>query len=199
VSVSKPDQAIDEEGRGEGVLSIRSESDEKGGLLPGFLRVADKCSEYSGRISSYLIWPLFFIIIFEVIARRVFHSPTSYSLVLSRFIHGGYVLMGGAYCLLHRAHAFMPLIHDRLSPRKQALLDLITSIFFFGFCGILFWETVQFCWEATMRNECVFEAWRAPRWPYMWMVPVAIFLLILQGVAKFIRDISTLIKGEKWG
>lgn len=178
-------------------MSIPAESDKKEGLLSGFLRIADASSEYSGRISSYLIWPLFFIIVFEVIARRVFHSPTSYSLVLSRFIHGGYVLMGGAYCLLYGAHAFMPLIHDRLSRRKQAILDLITSMLFFGFCGVLFWGTVQFCWEATMRNECVFEAWRAPRWPYMWLVPVAIFLLILQGVAKFIRDLRTCVKGEK--
>ena len=179
------------------VLSIKSKPNKNGGILSRFLRIADASSNYSGKSSSYLIWPLFFIIIFEVIARRVFHSPTSYSLVLSRFIHGAYLLMGGAYCLLHNAHASMPLIYDRLSPRKQAALDLITSMFFFTYCGILFWEVVQVCWEATLRNEAVFEAWRAPRWPYMWMVPIAIFFLILQGVAKFIRDLHRYLNGDK--
>ena len=179
------------------MLSSESPQNNNGGTLERFLRIVDASSEYSGRISSYLIWPLFFIIIFEIIARRVFHSPTSYSLVLSRFIHGGYILMGGAYCLLHNAHASMPLIYDRLSHRKQASLDLITSIFLFGYCGILFWEVVQFCWEATLRNEAVFEAWRAPRWPYMWMVPIAIFFMTLQGVAKFVRDLQTFFKGVK--
>jgi TRAP-type mannitol/chloroaromatic compound transport system permease small subunit len=43
----------------------------------------------------------------------------------------------------------------------------------------------------------VSEAWRAPRWPYMWMLPLATFLLLLQTLAKFIRDLRKAIKGAQ--
>ena len=148
-------------------------------------------------LRRHRIWPLFIIIVIEVIARRVFGSPTSWVMVLSRFIFGGYFLIGGAYCLLKDAHPSMPLIRDQLNPRRKALLDLLASSLFFFFCGIFLWGTVGICWEATLRDERAFEAWRAPRWPYMWLVPLATVLLILQGIAQFIRKLRLFAKGDQ--
>lgn len=161
-----------------------------------FLNLADSCSEYSGKIFSFIIWPLFIIIVLEVIARRGFGSPTSWVMVLSRFIFGGYFLIGGAYCLLKNAHPAMPLIRDRLKPRNKAILDLFTSALFFLFCAVFLWETVGICWESTLMDERAFEAWRAPRWPYMWLVPFATVLLIFQGIAQFIRTLRHFAEGD---
>ena len=174
-----------------------TEEIKRGRIAPYFLALADSCSEYSGRIFSFVIWPLFIIIVIEVIARRIFGSPTSWVMVLSRFLFGGYFLIGGAYCLLKNAHPAMPLIRDRLKPRNKAILDLLCSTLFFLFCAVFLWETVGICWEATLRDERAFEAWRAPRWPYMWLVPLATVLLILQGVAQFIRTLRHFSKGDQ--
>jgi TRAP-type C4-dicarboxylate transport system permease small subunit len=166
-------------------------------MLSSFLRMINALSEKPAIIIGFAIWPLFFVVVFEVIARRVFGSPTDWAMVMSKFIFGGYLLIGGGYCIVHGAHATMDLVHNKFSPRGQAILDLVTSVVAFLYCIFLLWGGVQVCWDATLRNECVSEAWRAPRWPYMWMLPLATFLLLLQTLAKFIRDLRKAIKGAQ--
>jgi len=165
-------------------------------MFSSFLRAADTISEKPSIIIGFAIWPLFFVVMFEVVARRVFGSPTDWAMAMSKFLFGGYLLIGGGYCISLGAHAAMDLVHKKLSPRGQAISDLFSSFLLFAYCVILLWGSIQVCWDATLRNECVSEAWMAPRWPYMWMLPVATFFMLLQGVAKFIRDLHKALQGK---
>ncbi len=164
--------------------------------MGSFLRWADAISEKPSVVIGFAIWPLFFVVMYEVVARRVFGSPTDWAMVMSKFLFGGYLLIGGGYCILLGAHATMDMVHNKFSPRGQAILDLVTSTIAFLYCIFLLGGGVQVCWDATLRNECVSEAWRAPRWPYMWMLPLATLFLLLQVVAKFIRDLRKVAKGD---
>ena len=85
-------------------------------MLSSFLRMIDALSEKPAIIIGFAIWPLFFVVVFEVIARRVFGSPTDWAMVMSKFIFGGYLLIGGGYCIMHGAHATMDLVHNKFSP-----------------------------------------------------------------------------------
>ncbi len=57
--------------------------------------------------------------------------------------------------------------------------------------GSLAWESLSI-WEHSN------SAWGPPLYPVKLMIPVGAFLLLLQGVAKLIRDILTLVYGPQY-
>jgi TRAP-type mannitol/chloroaromatic compound transport system permease small subunit len=85
----------------------------------------------------------------------------------------------------------------RLSSRKRILLELYTAAFFFLFTGLLLWQGVEMAWESV----AVLERSQSPWGPYIFhvilMVPVAAFLMLLQGVAFFIRNLEKLREGTE--
>ena len=55
---------------------------------------------------------------------------------------------------------------------------------------ILAWESLSICERSN-------SAWQPPIYPVKMMIPIGAFLLLLQGIAKLIRDILTLFSGKE--
>jgi TRAP-type mannitol/chloroaromatic compound transport system permease small subunit len=106
--------------------------------------------------------------------------------------------MGGAYVLRHKAHINMDLVYSRCSPRTKAILDVIGAIPFFILCFVLLWFGSLFAWESLRQLEPDATIFRAPVYPVKMMMPLAGFLLFLQGLAKICRDLSTAITGREY-
>ncbi len=154
-------------------------------------------SEYSGKGLSFLFIVLAGILFYEVVARYVFNSPTHWAHEASIFLFGGSCVIGGAYILLHRAHVNLDILYSRVSRRKQAILDLITAPFFFFIMILLIWKGADFALDSWKLLERASTVWAPPIYPFKTVIPVAAFLLLLQGVAKFIRDLFFVIgRGE---
>jgi TRAP-type mannitol/chloroaromatic compound transport system permease small subunit len=154
----------------------------------------DLLSEWTGKASAFLVLVLSFLIGYEVVARYLFNRPTIWAHELSAMIFGTYIILGGAYLLSIRGHVNMDLIYDRLSPRKKAFLDIITFWFFAVFCIALVWKGGDTAWYSLKTGEHARTVWSPPLYPIKMVLPIGAFLLLLQGIAKFIRDVITLIK-----
>jgi TRAP-type mannitol/chloroaromatic compound transport system permease small subunit len=161
------------------------------------LRIIDNVNDWVGKIVSPLCIILMLLILIETV-RRVLGHPTSWSIELTALLCGVYIVMAGVYALRYRAHVNMDILYNRFSPRGKAILDLITSIFFFAFIIVMVWkgyETTQYAIEVGERT--LSRAWEPLTWPFKITIPIASFLILLQGVAKFIRDLRTATtKGE---
>ena len=155
----------------------------------------DSISDWSGKILSYLILVISFIILFEVVCRYLLDNPTAWVHELSQYLFGTYAIMAGAYTLLYRAHVNMDVFYSRFSLRKKAVMDVFTSVFFFFWCGILLWYGSKF--TAGSMWEHANSAWGPPIWEFKMMIPLAAFLIILQGLAKFVRDLHISITGRE--
>lgn len=167
-------------------------------ILKSILRIIDNVSEYSGKIFAPLVIVMILVIFFGVIARFVFQSPLSWGYGLSTLVFSVYIISAGAYCLLHNAHVRMDLFYSRFTPRKRAILDIAVVFIFFLFVGTMLWESTQQAWFSTLIGRTRGElAWDAPVWPAMWGLPLFAFLLSLQGLAKFIRDLYLAITGRE--
>lgn len=163
--------------------------------LRSCLCVIDSISEWSGKIVSYLIFLVVFCIIYEVIARAAFNAATRWSNETSAFIFGGYALLGGAHVLLLRGHVNVDILCSRLPLRTRAIVDLVTSIFFFVFVISLLWWGSALAWNSLMIQETSNTPWSPLLYPFKMMIPLGAFLLLLQGTAKFIRDLITAVTG----
>lgn len=166
-------------------------------VLRAVLQRIDAISEFVGMAVRWLAIVIMLALLYEVVARYGFNAPTRWAHELSEILWGFYIMLGACYVLRHEAHVKLDLIYRRLSPRKQAIIDVITYLFFFIFCVAILWHAVPWAWASLMRLEHAFGHWRPPIWPLKVMVPIAVSLLLLQGMARYIRSLYVAITGRE--
>ena len=134
----------------------------------------------------------------EVVRRYLLNSPTVWANELTQMLFGAYVILSGGYILFTGGHVNVDILTCRLSPKTQAILDIITSFLFFVFCGMLIYYGGSLAWESLSTFETSESAWDVPIYPIKLMIPTGAVLLMLQGLAKLIRDILTLVYGSQF-
>ena len=155
------------------------------------VRLIDSINEYTGRIISYVILPMLAVMIYEVIMRYYFQAPTIWGTEMTTFLFAGYTLMGAGYTHLKGGHVNMNALYGRFSPRSQAVCDLITWVGFLAYCGVLLYESSRFFWDVFSSARASGTDWNPKLWPVLISLPLGVLLLLLQGIAKLIRDIQT--------
>ena len=108
----------------------------------------DRLSLFTGEFVSYWSVIAVFVYYFEVISRYVFNSPTNWAHEAMYLMFGMQYLIAGAYAMLTESHVRVDIFYAPMSPRRKALTDIVTSIFFFIFAGVLFWTCWTFALDA---------------------------------------------------
>ena len=166
-------------------------------MLKKTLRFIDNLSDKSGKVISPMIYVVLGTLVFEVFARYLFNRPTIWAHETSTFFYGAYFMLGAAYCLRHEGMITVDIIQRRLPRRIQALLNMITFVFFLAVCLVLLWlggKDALCSWKV---GEHTNTTWEPPLYPLKTVIPVAAFLLLLQGIARFIRDASIACTGKE--
>lgn len=162
--------------------------------LANILHRVDTITDWSGKIVSVFYLPLVAAMVYETGARYLFNAPTVWAHPLSILMCAGIGILGGVYCLRHGAHVKMDLFYSRLSPRGRAAIDIITSLFFFIFIIMLVYKGWEFALDSIIKNEWLTGfRWRAVVYPVKVLIPLTGCVVLLQGLAKFIRDLSLLV------
>lgn len=157
----------------------------------------DTLSDRIGHLVAFLIPLLAGVEVYEVVARYVFNAPTIWACELSSMLFGVFVLLGGAHALRRNGHVNMDIIYSRLTLRGKAWLDILTFPLFLAFIGVLIWKGWESAWRSILLLERDSTQWAPPLYPFKLMLPFGCLLLLLQGLAKLIRDIATLIGKEE--
>jgi len=166
-------------------------------MLKTSLRFIDNMSEWSGRIVSWLIYGVLGTLIYEIFARYLFNKPTIWAHETSSFFFGTYFILGAAYCLRNDGMIFVDIFSSRLSQRKQAVLNVVTFIFFLMVCITLIWAGGQdaiYSWNVLEHSN---TTWGPPLYPLRMVIPVGAVLLLLQGFGRFVRDASIAFTGKE--
>ncbi len=162
------------------------------------LRTCDNISEWSGRVFVWLVVPLTVIVAFEVIARRFFNSPHIWATEVTNYIYGPHFMLVAAYTLLYKAHVAIDIIHQRFSPRTRGILDIITyTIFFFPFCGIVLQQGFIYAHTSWSIGETSESAALTIVPLIKTVIPVTFVLLLIQGLATYIRAFIQVKRGEE--
>ncbi len=108
-----------------------------------FTEAIDKLSNGVGRFGSWLILPLIFVIIFDVLTRKFqfiqqailnsflhdYISPTKLQ-ELEWHLHAAIFLLAFGMTYLHNAHVRVDVLRETFSRRKQAIVELIGLLVF---------------------------------------------------------------------
>jgi TRAP-type mannitol/chloroaromatic compound transport system permease small subunit len=158
----------------------------------------DSISEFSGSVGKWFALLLVLAGTYETVSRHFFNAPTIWAYDTLCMSGGALYLLGASYDYLHDAHTRVDLFFNMLSPRKQAAMNVICSlVFFFPLTIIMFKLAFTWAVRAWKIKEVFFNSfWYPPAGPYRTIFAIGLFLLILQGVANFIRDFYFMVRGE---
>jgi TRAP-type mannitol/chloroaromatic compound transport system permease small subunit len=161
------------------------------------LKAVDNINDWVGKVLSFGVLLMFALVMIEVIRRYLFNSPTVWGNELTQLIFGVYVVLCGGYVLRWGGHVNVDIWYGRFSIKGRAIIDMITFSLFLMFCGMMLAYGGSLAWESLSTFEHSQSAWNPPLYPVKLMIPTGAFLLLLQGIAKLVRDILTLLTAEK--
>ncbi len=167
------------------------------GKLDSVLYGLDVFDETMGKGLRLVLLILSIIVIVGVLARYLFNYPFIWSLDLARFVYAILIIFLGAYAHRLRAHVNVNLIELRLSERGRAIARLAAVPFFFFFVIIFLMAATKYAYKSTLINEHLSSAWSPPVWPVKIMMPIGVFLLLLQGLSSATRDLRFVLRGKK--
>jgi len=148
-----------------------------------------------GKILAGGVFVLIFILVFEGVSRYVFNNPTPWSVELAQFVFGTYVFVGGGYVLLRGGHVRMDALYTRWSPRRKAIVDLVTFSCVAGYFIVFLWGGIPNTAYSLSVGQHYKTMWGPPIGPIKIIILVGATILFLQTIALFIRDLS-IIRGE---
>ncbi|MEI2416846.1 TRAP transporter small permease subunit [Orrella sp. JC864] len=157
----------------------------------------DRLSTWAGKLFAWLIVALTVSIVWEVVARYFFSSPSAWAFDTQMMMYGTLFMMAGAYTLAKGGHVRGDILYGFFSPRTQATLDLVLYLLFF-FPGVvaLVWAGWIYAGESiAIREHSSLMANGPPIYPFKTVIPVAGALLLLQGLSEVGRCLLCLRHG----
>ena len=167
-------------------------------ILTKILKFIDLLSEKSGSVGKWFAFLLVLVGSYDAISRHFFNAPTIWAYDTLCVFGGIVYLLGASYDFLHDAHTRVDIIYGNLSKKARAWMDVVSAIFlFFPLMIVMFFQALKWTVKAWKVHEVMFTSfWYPPAAPYRTIFALGLFLLIMQGLARFVRDLYYIIRGE---
>jgi len=159
-------------------------------------RIIDSVNEWVGKILSFGVVILMLIVTYDVFLRTVFNAPTEFAPEISEYILLVIGWLAGGYVLKYKGHVTVDIVYQHFKLRTKAIIDMITSILFFSFCGVLLWRG----WELTLyahKLQHESQILAIPMYYIYLIIPLGSFLILIQGIKEFISNLMTAIYETK--
>lgn len=157
-------------------------------LPAGIVRVLARSGEVAAVVA---LWLMAGAMLYEVVARYLFNSPTGWSDVAASQLLPGVAMLAAGHTLLAGGHVRVDGLVRRLSPRIQAVLAVFGDLVGAAVLLVLVWYSIELVEASYVRNERGFAGVHTfAAWVPQVVVPVGLsvmlmvqLLLLAEGVA----------------
>ena len=167
--------------------------------MKAYINFADQFVVWVGRSFAWGIFILTAAVMYEVIMRYFFNAPTLWAFDFTIQMYGAVFMMGGASAMSTKTHVKADMYYNRLSEKRQAILDLILFICFYApgvfaltYAGYFYakkaWIVHETSWNSPAQIQIYFSKS---------LIPIAGLLLLIIGISEIFRCIIC-IKTGKW-
>jgi len=160
------------------------------------LSFIDAFSTRIGKAVSILSLLIAFCIGYEVVMRDFLTSPTLWVSEATIFGCSLLYLLGGPWTMLTDNHVRVDVLYVRFTPRVRALVDCLTYFAFCLYIVVMAIATFRYAAQSIGLRETTQSPWNPPIYPFKAAMFVALVLIVLQGTAKFIRDLHFVVRGK---
>ncbi|TDJ65336.1 MAG: TRAP transporter small permease subunit [Proteobacteria bacterium] len=156
----------------------------------------NRFSEFTGRLTAWLVIALVALIFYDVTMRYLFNSGSVALQELEWHFFAVIILFGAGYTLKHGDHVRVDIIYasKRLSDRHRLIIDIVGNLLFLiPFATLIIWNATPFAYQAFIQGEISPDpGGLSHRWILKAAIPVGFGLLALQGVADTIEKLLEL-------
>ena len=167
--------------------------------MRAYINFADQFVVWIGRAFAWGIFILTAAVMYEVIMRYFFNAPTLWAFDFTIQMYGAVFMMGGASAISTKTHVKADMYYNKLSEKRQAILDLVLFIFFYApgvfaltYAGYFYakkaWIVHETSWNSPAQIQIYFSKS---------LIPIAGLLLLIIGISEIFRCIIC-IKTGKW-
>jgi len=158
----------------------------------------DKFSKIIGNIVCWITIPLILGMVYEVLARKLFLSPTIWAYDMSRFFYGALFMLGAAYALSKGVHIRADFLYRNFKVKTQGRVDFwLYLLFYFPGLIVFCYMTVGFVQESIMRSERGMDTtWMPYMWPIKLCLLIGIIFLLIQGISELFKSYYAATKGR---
>ena len=158
----------------------------------------DLANKWIGNVVCWIVIPLTFTMVYEVLARKLFNAPTMWAYDMSRFFYGALFMLGAGYALSKGVHIRADFLYRNFKVKTQGLIDFWLYLLFY-FPGLLafFYMTTIFVVESIQRGEKGMDtAWMPYMWPIKACLWFGILFLLVQGISELFKSYYAAKKGR---
>jgi len=163
------------------------------GIIKLYVRWVDRVNRFIGRFAMYFVLVMMAGFLYSTIMRMAFNVYINWMMESAQFLLSAYYLLGGGYSMQLDAHVRMDLLYSRWSPRTRACMDAITIWLVIVFLAFLLLGGISSTEYALVNDQRNYTAWAPPLAPIKIIMTFGIFMMLLQTMATFFRDLATAI------
>ena len=164
--------------------------------------ILDSTSIISGKAVAFLLIPMMYALVHEVISRYFFNAPTIWAGDLAMILYGILFMVASPYCLQAGMHIRTDFLYSRWSNKAKGRIDFFTYTFLYIPAHLVFLQIGwKYFYKSFVQNEVIISSpWMPIIWPMKLAIPVYVFLMLLQGVSEIIKSYFAWRHGEFfWG
>ncbi len=166
-------------------------------IARNYVRAVDGVNYRLGRMMMYGIFVMMGILLWSSIS-KTFFLPSLWTLEMAQFAMVAYYMLGGPYSIQLGSNVRMDLLYGEWSDRRKSQVDAITVLFLIVYLGFLLWGGIgSTIYSFQYGGERSPSAWRPYLWPIKVIMVTGIFLMLLQAISEFLKDILRL-RGEEF-
>ena len=143
----------------------------------------------------YGLFVIFGVLLWSSIS-KTFFLPSLWTLEIAQFAMVAYYILGGPFSLQIGANVRMDLFYGGWTDRKKAWFDAFSILLLIFYLGVLLYGAIDSTTYSLQYNDRSPTAWRPLLWPIKIIMCVGIFLMLLQAISEFFKDIAKL-KGKE--
>lgn len=155
-----------------------------------YVKFADAVNRVVGRFAMYLIFAMMAILLYAALSRTLLDQPLIWAVEMAQMTMAAYYLLGGGYSMQLGSHVRMDLLYSRWSPKRQSFTDSITAFCLIFYLIILLYGGISSTQYALEYNQKNYSVWAPPMWPIKVVMTSGIFLMCLQAIAIFFKDLA---------
>lgn len=154
------------------------------------VKAIDSISTYSGKIVAFLMIPMMYALVHEVVSRYVFNAPTIWAGDVALILYGILFMIASPYCLKEGMHIRTDFLYSRWSVKSKGRIDFFTYLFLYFPTHIVFLKVGwDFFYKSFHHGEVIISSpWMPIIWPLKMALPISIFLMVLQGLSETIKS-----------
>jgi TRAP-type mannitol/chloroaromatic compound transport system permease small subunit len=158
--------------------------------LARFCRAIDTFTEFTGRAVSWLTLALVLVTCTVVILRYVLSSGSIALQETMSYLHATLFMLGIAFTLKRGGHVRVDVFYRGFSPRRQALVDVLGTLFFLLPVSVLI---LVYCWDYVLSSWAIREtSSEGGGLPLVYLLKTLMLVmpvtLVIQGVSEAIKN-----------